>query len=148
MLGWSIDGSVKKETTKKHLTLQTTNYDNKTTKNENTLEEMHNLMKEYFDLDALGVSLNKRENAENKKALDILHKTSCYKNDHWEVGLLWKNDDATFPNSRPNALSKLRLLERKLDRDPQYAKLYYKEMERLLENGFTEKTNRTPCEKL
>lgn len=62
----------------------------------------------------------------------------------WEIGLLWKDDKSYIPNSRTNALHRLRLLERKLDRDTNHAKMYISEMDRLINNGFAVRANNAP----
>lgn len=99
-------------------------------------EEINNLIKSHFDLDSLGVCQVVRLNEKDHRALE---KTSRYVNDSWETGSLWKSDDLEIPESRNNALKRLLFLDRKLDRDENYANLYYKEKDRLFENGFVEK---------
>lgn len=103
--------------------------------------ELNELVKLYFDIDALGVSTVPRVNSDDSLAIEILDKTSKFVNGRWEVGLLWKSNKECFHNGRPNALYRLQLLEKKLDRNPDYAKLYYGEMKRLIDNGYAEKTD-------
>ena len=81
---------------------------------------------------------------EDKRVIEILDKTSRYLNDEWEVGLLWKSDENVFSNGRITALHRLYNLEKKLDRDSNYTTMYYKEMERFLENGFAQKAEKEP----
>ena len=145
LLGWSIHGPMNENKTKKQLVLHS---DCDSNSNDWSYETLNNLIKEYFNLDALGVCKLKYENNENKRALQILNDTSVYNKDHWEVGLLWKNDSLSFPNSRQNAANRLKLLERKLDHDLDYASLYYKEMDRLFENGYAEKAPKVSNERL
>ena len=78
--------------------------------------------------------------------MDILNKTSRRVNGSWEVGLLWKSDSKISDNGKANALYRLKLLERKLDRDSEYADKYYREMNRLIENGFAIKARESPKE--
>lgn len=93
-------------------------------------------MRYYFDLELAGVSESQDKNSENALALKILNETSQYVDGAWEVGLLWKSGEKTFSSGRSTALRRLFLLERKLDNDLEYAKLYYEDMARLFENGF------------
>ena len=50
----------------------------------------------------------------------------------WETGLLWRENSLRFPDTKDNAIKRLQGLERRLDQDPIFAKLYYAEMDRLL----------------
>lgn len=98
-------------------------------------EELHNLVLRNCEFDAIGVSTRPRVSEGEKRALEILDRTSKRLEVGWEIGLLWKSVDIGIPFSRANAMHRLRLLESKLDRDPHYAGLYYAEMERLFEKG-------------
>ena len=55
--------------------------------------------------------------------------------------MLWETDN--FPNvdSRSTALRRLYQIEQRLDRDSEYAAMYYREMARLIYNGYAEKVN-------
>ena len=103
--------------------------------------EMHDIVKSYFDLDSIGITINSNVNSNESRALEIMEKTSRYTGDRWEIGLLWRKDDLTIPNSKPIALRLLKLLEKRLDCDEAYANLYYKEMQRLFECGYAEVVN-------
>ena len=54
------------------------------------------------------------------------------------VGLLWKVNYENLRNSRATAMRRLQLLEKRLDRDKDYAEKYYFEMDWLFQNGFAE----------
>lgn len=60
----------------------------------------------------------------------------------WKTGLLWKNDRTSALDRRAIARNRLMSLERKLDRDEEYAALYNKEMDHLIESGYA--FNSTP----
>ena len=132
LLGWSIHGTIP------------SNFNYKPTEVINyckvrDLSEYHKfdqLISEYFDIESMGVTNKPRENPQHNRALRILEKTSCRIEGEWQIGLLWKKDNLEIPSSRENALFRLRLLERRFDRDREFAKLYRAEMERLLNNGF------------
>ncbi|XP_058789847.1 uncharacterized protein LOC131663444 [Phymastichus coffea] len=59
----------------------------------------------------------------------------------WETGLLWKEGLMPQLNSRATALKRLYSFEKKLDRNPEFAALYYREMNRLFENGYAVKVS-------
>ena len=61
---------------------------------------------------------------EEKKALEILERTTRFNSDRYEVGMLWKNPDHELPNKYPSALSQFKSLERRLARDEQLRQRY------------------------
>ncbi|XP_076389575.1 uncharacterized protein LOC143264787 [Megachile rotundata] len=102
-------------------------------------EALDELIKQYFQLDNFGVcETNRASNAQNR-ALEILKRTTRRVKSSWETGLLWRKDRAPEIDSLTTAQKRLFALERKLDRDPEYALLYYREMDRLFENGYATK---------
>ena len=104
---------------------------------ENTsLTEIHALIKDYFSFETLGIKNIKRIAKKEERALNILNSTTCYKNGRWKTGLSWEHDKRDLPDNYNGALSRLKALEARLDRDPKYADLYYREMERLIREGY------------
>ena len=62
---------------------------------------------------------------------------------YWETGLLWKENCAPDVNSFFTAMKRLISLERRLDREPIYAYLYYPEMQRVIDLKYAVKVNET-----
>ena len=143
-LDWSIHGHFSRNKVPYVNAIKENPSREKTFTTSNNDDELNSLVKLYFEIDALGIKNNITINPDDKYALDLLEKTSRYVNGSWEVGLIWKSGIDTFPDGRANALRRLHLLERKLDRDTNYAAMYYREMDRLLENGFAEKVCKKP----
>ena len=54
----------------------------------------------------------------DKRAVDILAKTTKKEENRYSVSLLWKEDTVTLPNNRLMAISKMISLEKKFDRQP------------------------------
>lgn len=103
------------------------------------IEPLDHLMREYFEIDSLGVRCEGGLKTEHDRALAILGNTSRKVDTHWETGLLWKQEVSPGINSLPMARRRLDLLEKKLDRDSKYADLYYSEMQRFLDKGYAKK---------
>lgn len=101
-----------------------------------TDDDLHALVKSHFAFESLGVSRVARVSESEKRAKMILKNTTRFSGDHWETGLLWGQDQRRLPNNYASALSRLKSLERKLDREPEFAKLYYKEMDRLISERY------------
>ena len=54
---------------------------------------------------------------EDRRALEIIHKTVKKVDGHYSIGLLWKDDDPKLPNNREMALKRLLNLKRKFLND-------------------------------
>ncbi|XP_048003936.1 uncharacterized protein LOC125240133 [Leguminivora glycinivorella] len=109
-------------------------------------DEAVELMKQHFDIEALGVSKQLPRADPDQRALDILRAT-CEKTpgeNRYRAGLLWRSDDETLPDNRAQALKRLYSLERKLDRDANLKAEYSKHMNNLLEKGYAEKMDSPP----
>ena len=148
LLGWAIHGYIRKPSIYQVNVCQKKSSSKPSYNLSEHDDQLDKLVKFYFELESVGVNSSQNINSADKRALEILEKTSRYVNNEWEVGLLWKNDNKTFLDGRDTALHRLQLLERKLDKDANYAKLYYSEMTRLIENGFAQEANELPTSKL
>ncbi|XP_076662396.1 uncharacterized protein LOC143365759 [Halictus rubicundus] len=104
-------------------------------------ESLDQLMRNYFEIDSLGVRETKKENGKVNRVMKILNDTSRREGNVWEVGLLWKENRAPYVDSKIIAQRRLDSLERKLDRDRNYAAKYYAELDRVIESGYAVKVN-------
>lgn len=86
-------------------------------------EDLHRAMKEYFSFDSMGVvkSAQSLLSSEDQRACTLLDTLTKRKGDRYEVGLLWRFDDIRLPNSRPMALHRHHLLEKRLQNNPELA---------------------------
>ncbi|XP_014217295.1 uncharacterized protein LOC106645853 [Copidosoma floridanum] len=99
-------------------------------------EGLEALVREYFKIESMGVREVERVDPAQARALETLQRTSRQVNVGWETGLLWRSNTAPALDSRATALKRLHSIERRLDRDQEYARLYYPEMERLIAQGY------------
>ena len=140
LLGWAVHGYIQEERAEKErFEVYTSNnlQKNEFIKGEN--ERLDKLIDDYFKLENLGVLETRRKNIPSRRAEQILENTTKKIGQTWEVGLLWKSDEMPEINSKVTARKRLFSLEKKLDREPEFAALYYKEMERLFESGYAKK---------
>ena len=101
-------------------------------------EVLHNLVKQSFQIDALGV-LKKPENLRSKedaRATEIMQNTTKKVNDRWETGLLWKKDKLELPPSRDAALKRLWSVEARMDRDDGFREQYCNKINDYLGKGY------------
>ncbi|XP_058448081.1 uncharacterized protein LOC131432741 [Malaya genurostris] len=83
-------------------------------------QELHDLLKSHYDMEETGISVALLpEPEEDRRALEILKATTVRIGDRFEIGLLWKDDDPSFPDSYPMALKRLQSLEKRLIKDPE-----------------------------
>ena len=106
------------------------------------LRELDELIKNYFNIDSIGININNHPKNSHERALSILASTTRKRGIYWETGLLWKADHPPEVNSYQTALKRLKQLEQKLARDSEYACMYTKEMERFIELGYATKVDR------
>ncbi|XP_055622057.1 uncharacterized protein LOC129765672 [Toxorhynchites rutilus septentrionalis] len=87
-------------------------------------QELHDLLRKTYTLEESVISAALLpESVEDRRAKEILEKTTVSVGDRFETGLLWKEDDPSFPDSYPMAVKRMQSMERHLQKD---AELYEK----------------------
>ncbi|XP_072933031.1 uncharacterized protein [Epargyreus clarus] len=100
--------------------------------------QLQKLVESHFDVDSLGVSTKEKINKYDKRASDIFEATARRKDGHFEVGLPWKTDNPTLPDSYEQAYKRLRTLEKKMENEPTFKKEYSAQVANLLKKGYAE----------
>lgn len=109
---------------------------------ENSMEKM---MKNYFELESIGIEKRKQNSDPEQRALRILHDTSRRLPDgRFETGLLWKEDNMKIPNNYENSLKRLHNLEKKLDRNEDLKTKYEERIQNLFTSGYAEEATTPP----
>ncbi|XP_062538448.1 uncharacterized protein LOC134206736 [Armigeres subalbatus] len=106
-----------------------------------TDEDLHQAMKEYFALDSLGVTKSSEAllSSEDQRSCRLLESLTKFNGERYETGLLWRYDDIRLPDSRPMALRRHRLLEKRLRKDPDLEKIMNQKIKEYLEKGYIRK---------
>jgi hypothetical protein len=90
-------------------------------------EDLHEMVKRFFTIESLGVKpVENRRSKEDIRAFKLMEETSRRVEDRWETGLLWKEYEINLKNSRPQAERRFHLMEKKMDKDPEFAESYTK----------------------
>lgn len=146
LLGWVLHGRTSSKVNSKTVFTVCEADIDKETKRDHDRHDfvLENMIKSYFDLDSLGINTTFQNTKVDKYAFKILESSSRRLQAGWEIGLLWKKDIPSIPASRTTALNRLFSLEKKLDKNPKYAELFYREMERLFQQGFVKKADENP----
>ena len=141
LLGWSVHGYVEERRQKGklrdiralHVAQEVESVE------QHEYERFDKLIEDYFKQENLGITDPSPKSGATKHAMRILEKTTRKIGKRWESGLIWKIDVMPSVDSKTTALKRLYSLEAKLDREPEFASLYYKEMERLITLGYAKK---------
>ena len=72
---------------------------------------------------------------DEKQAYDILEKGICFKNGHYEVGMLWKDLNIHLKSNKVLAVQRLESLEKRLIKNPDKARQYSDTIQKYLELG-------------
>ncbi|XP_044172087.1 uncharacterized protein LOC122956485 [Acropora millepora] len=72
---------------------------------------------------------------EDTRALTTMKESICLKKGHYEIALPWREDVPCLPNNRTLAEHRLKLLHRRLLRNPELHSKYSSFMDSLFENG-------------
>ena len=73
---------------------------------------------------------------EDKEALQTLERTTKLVGGRYEVGLLWKNEKPHLPDNRVQAERRLQQLNRRFQRDPEFAEQYKMVMDEYIRKGY------------
>ncbi|XP_034836290.2 uncharacterized protein [Maniola hyperantus] len=139
-LGWVIHGSAPRATLSRNEDHVLHIRSGKPTE-QSSEDKLDALVRSHFELDAIGISLNTKTRKEDERAIKIFEETARRVDGRFEVGLPWKSDDVTLPCNYAEALTRLRNIERKMDRDESFREEYSKQIANLLNKGYAE-----PCD--
>ena len=74
---------------------------------------------------------------DEKRSLNILEETTDIKDNRVETGLLWRSDVPHLPADQKMAINRLESLEKKFQKNPDFAKLCYGQIEKYIKLGHT-----------
>ena len=89
--------------------------------------DIDNIVQRFWDLETYGTTETESKSImteEEHKAVKRFETTTHISNNHYAIGLLWKDNNVTLSNNRPLALSRFLSLENKLNKKPELKKRY------------------------
>ena len=97
---------------------------------ENAEDHLHDMVKESFKTESFGVKVTQETpwSKEDERAMEIMEATTKIIGGRFETGLLWRDKDPQFPESKSMTFKRLYSVERKMDKDPEYSKKYFKKI--------------------
>ena len=72
----------------------------------------------------------------DRRAVEILEKTTTHDGQGYQVGMLWANDDLDLPNNYYSAPVQLKSLEKRLSKDEELRSEYSKNINDDVEKGY------------
>lgn len=110
-------------------------------------EDIEEVVREHFQLESLGIQNRLPTNDSDRRALEILEKTTRrLASGRFESGLLWRKEDETLPNNYKQAFRRLVNIEKKLDRNEEIRESYESQIQNLIEKGYAEKAPESKSE--
>ena len=136
-LGWTVHGPTCKAVTAERVLFHAT-------KDDDAEDELHLLVKDSFSTESFGVKVCEAQevNVEDDRAMMLLRTTTKRIGERFETGLLWKNDGFSYPESKRDAMRRLWIMEKKMDRDAKLAAMCCEKIEDYLKKGYARKLSR------
>ncbi|XP_055584843.1 uncharacterized protein LOC129737708 [Uranotaenia lowii] len=134
LLGWSVYGPVSSRPQRSgELNVHSCNC--------NADIELTDLVRQQFVLEE-NVMFNGQlpQSKDAKRAIEILDKTTNFINGRYETGLLWKDDQVSFPDSRQMAMNRLKGFEGKLAKNPELRSNVNEQILDYIRKGYAHKT--------
>ena len=129
-LGWTCVGNIDKDT---HTSLFSTYFVNQTSK----LDE---LTKEFWAMDSYGTKKHEKDltPVETRVLRQTTESITC-ENNHYEVGIPWKESKNEIPNNYEMAEKRLQKLNSKLKKSPDVETAYSETIDNYIEKGYLRK---------
>ena len=130
IFGWTINGPLGRN----RRTYRSTNY----IRNDNTLSKQ---FEKFCNAEFNDSSFDNKlaMSVEDLRAVNIMETSIQLVNGHYELAMPWKHFPPHLPNNRPLAEHRLRLLKKRLVRNPDLFAKYAESMDNLINKGFARK---------
>ena len=103
-------------------------------------DDLSYMMRDWWSTEAFGTYMTQPAmTPQDKRAQEILEKTTEHRGGKYEVGLLWQDSDVDMPDSYAMAYSRLRSLERGLLKHPERAEAYDEVLQGYIQQGYARK---------
>ncbi|XP_062713378.1 uncharacterized protein LOC134290293 [Aedes albopictus] len=108
-------------------------------------EDLYRLLKSHYVLEDSAVLVDLvPESRDDRRAREILEKTTVRVGDRFQCGLLWKEEHTLFPDSFSMAEKRMKSLEKRLAKNQELQQNVHKQMSDYIEKGYCHKA--TPQE--
>ena len=114
-----------------------------------TNQMLNRQVDKFWEIETSGLrenDLRKAASVEDRRAENILQRSTKLVDGHYETELLWKDDCPQLPNNRMVAEKRLKSLKKKFINDPELETKYRKTMAEYIEKGFARKLTKEEAE--
>lgn len=133
-LGWTVHGEIKTSSSE-----STEDYHAFLCSEEDDME-LVSLVKKMDEVENFGINNQQPKiSEEDERALDILRRTIKRNGNRFEVGQIYRYSNFEFPDSKTQALQRLRVMEKKMDDDPLFAEKYCQKIQDYIDKGYARK---------
>ncbi|XP_055632616.1 uncharacterized protein LOC129773090 [Toxorhynchites rutilus septentrionalis] len=98
-------------------------------------EDLHTLLRQQYALEESVVAVS-QESKEEKRAREILERTTARIGDRFETGMLLKTDELQLPNSYPMTVRRMKQLEKRLEQTPELFDNVRRQIVEYLQKGY------------
>ena len=112
--------------------------------------DLGNMVSKFWQMESYGVSEKQNPNSlrqTERRALNILEKTTRNTSNRYTVELLWNDDNVELPDNKNLALSRLFLLERKFKNHPTLETSYKDTMQEYISQGLASNLSKTEAKR-
>nr|XP_029724130.1 uncharacterized protein LOC115264526 [Aedes albopictus] len=102
--------------------------------------ELTDLMKQAYKVEDFGITgQSPKMSDEDQRAVDIMNRTVTRRGERFEVGQIYKYGNFSFPDSKPQALRRLQMIEKKMDSDSEFAEKCCSKIQDYVDKGYARK---------
>jgi hypothetical protein len=102
------------------------------------LDGLVSQVERFWQTESFGVKVDadKSFSIQDQKALEVLEANTRFSNGHYEVPMLWKNENVKMPFNRDMANKRFQTLSKRFEKDNDFQSKYCKVMNGYIEKGF------------
>ncbi|XP_068712758.1 uncharacterized protein [Montipora foliosa] len=101
-------------------------------------------LEEFWKIESYGTARSETKplSVEDRRALKLIDNSISLLDGHYQMGLLWRDDNPVLPYNRPLAEARLQYLKRRFRRDPELEVKYRDVIQDCVDKGYARKLNK------
>ena len=104
--------------------------------NSDDIDVLNENIKTFWSIDSYGTNPKSQLlTPDENRALTILENTTTFKNGHFEIRLLWKDDHPIIPHNRDMVVKRFKVLENRFRKNPEFFQMYKKQIDDYIKLG-------------